>query len=220
MIEKIGYSLIDSSNTEIQFWGNSLGIFVSAPERVILNNGDVVEAAKPYEPFTDGSMLVERWIESNPTTEIDDKISETIEFREDKIVVVYNYQSPSIDIVKNYRKTQLANKRWEIETGGAIINGNTYATDRESQTKYTAVAVAISQADPATWSINWKTNDGTFIVLNAQQMMAVINYVMYHVQNSFNKEYEFQVAIDACTTVEEVLAIDINSGWPPNTFTL
>lgn len=220
MLEKIGYSLIDSSNTEIRFWGNSPGSFTTAPERVILSNGDIAEGVKPYETFIDGTMLVERWIESNPSTEIDEKIGETIEFRDDKIVLVYNYQAPDLDNIKSYRKNQLASKRWEVETGGAVINGNTYATDRESQTKYTAVAVAISQADPMTWSINWKTNDGVFIVLNAQQMMAVINYVMYHVQNSFNKEYEFQQQIDACATIEEVLAVDFSTGWPSNEFTI
>lgn len=217
---QVGYSLIDSSNTEIRFWGNSLGSFITAPERLVLSNGNIVEGAKPYEQFNDGSMLVERWIESNPTTDIDVKTSETIEFRDDKIVVVYNYEPPEVTSLKSNIKQKLANKRWEVETGGCFIDGNAYATDRESQTKYTAVAVAISQADPLTWSINWKTNDGQFVVLNAQQMMAVINMVMYHVQSSFNKEFEFIEAIDACTTVEEVLAIDITIGWPSNVYTM
>lgn len=220
MLKKVGYSLIDSQNNEINFWGNNLEIIVSAPERVILQNGDIVEAAKPYQTFNDGSMLVERWIESNPTTEIDIKTGEIIEFRTNKIVVVYQYSLPEVSDFKTLLKNKLALKRWQVETGGAVINSNLYATDRESQTKYTAVAVAISQAaDPLTWSINWKTNDGTFVILNALQMMTVINYVMNHVQNSFNKEYEFQQSIDMCSTIEELLAVDFNTGWPPNEYT-
>lgn len=213
MIKKVGYSLISSSNTEIKFWGNMLGMDISAPERVMLENGDVVEAAKPYEVFADGSMLVERWIESNPTTEIDVKVSETIEFRENKIVVVYNYELPDIDSLKAYKKTKLAQKRWQVEVGGTVFNSNSFATDRESQTKYTAVAVAISQADPLTWSINWKTNSGSFITMNAAEMMAVINHVMTHVQNSFNIEYQIQVIIDSCTTAQEVVDINIDEQW-------
>lgn len=218
MLQKIGYSLIDSSNTEIKFWGNTLGTFISAPERVVLSNGTIVEGALPYEVFNDGSVLVERWIESSPVTEIDVKIGETIEFRDDKIVVVYNYEQPSFEEIKLYRKNQVADKRWQVETGGAIIDGNSFATDRESQTKYTAVAVAISQADPLTWYINWKTSDGSFLTLNAQQMMTIINMVLSHVQNSFNKEKDFISTIDSCSTVEEVLAIDINQGWPSNEY--
>ena len=220
MLQKVGYSLIDSLNQEVQHWGNTLGMEISCPERVFLPNGDIVEATQPYVELSGGYKLVERWVEANPTTDIDEKSGETIEFRDDKIVVVYSYTLPDVSLMKAHHKALLANKRWEVETGGAVINNIQFATDRESQTKYTAVAVAISQADPMTWSINWKTNDGQFVTLNAQQMMGAINYVMYHVQNSFNKEYEFQQQIDACTTVAEVLAVDFSTGWPSNQFTL
>lgn len=214
MLQKIGYSHINSSNTEIQFWGNTLGVDFAAPSRVILENEIIMEGILPYQQFNDGSMIVERWIESNPTTEIDIKVSETIEFRDDKIVVVYNYDLPDIDILKEHIKNKVATKRWQQEISGLSVNNISYATDRESQTKYTAIAVAISQADPATWSINWKTNDGIFITLNAQDMMAIINDILQYIQNCFNKEYELQQQIDACTTVEQVIAIDYSTGWP------
>lgn len=220
MLQQVGYSLIDSSNNEVQHWGNSLGTMVSCPERVVLATDLIVEGVTPNVDLFDGYRIVERWIESNPTTEIDNKIGESIEFRADKIVVVYSYSLPEVEIFRSLTKTKLAAKRWQIETGGANIDGNEFATDRESQTKYTAVAVAISQADPMTWSINWKTNSGMFVSLNAQQMMGIINCVLNHVQNSFNKEYEIQQAIDSCTTVEEILAIDLDAGWPSNEYTL
>jgi hypothetical protein len=213
MLQKIGYSHINSSNTEIKFWGNTLGVDFAAPDRVILENGDIVEAATAYVLFNDDSMVVERWVESNPTTEIDTKIGETIEFREDKIVVVYQYALPELQNLKEHLKSKLAEKRWQVETNGTEFNSNNFATDRESQTKYTAVAVAISQADPLTWSINWKTNDGVFLTLNASEMMAVINHVMTHVQNSFNIEYQIQTQIDSCSTIQEAIAIDIEQQW-------
>jgi hypothetical protein len=218
MLQKIGYSHINSSNTEIKFWGNNLGVDFAIPSRVILENGDIVEAVLPYISFNDGSMVVERWIESNPTTEIDVKVGETIEFRDDKIVVVYNYDLPDIEVFKEHTKNKVATKRWQQEIGGITINNVGYATDRESQTKYTAVHVAISQADPNTWSINWKTNEG-FVNLNAQEMMAVIYLVLGHVESCFNKESEFVTTIDSCTTVNEVMTIDIENGWPLNQFT-
>lgn len=220
MLKQIGYSLVDSSNTEIEFWGNNSDSMVSLPSRVILPDGMIIEGIPPNRNLFNGYRIVDRWVELNPTTEIDNKTSETIEYRDDKIVVVYSYSLPDLETFKSYVKNKLAYKRWQVETGGVIINQNTYSSDRESQTKYTAVAVAISQSDPATWSINWKTNDGQFVVLNAQTMMAVINYVMYHVQNSYNTESEFQTLIDACSTIQEVMAIDIDTGWPSNEFTI
>lgn len=214
MLQKIGYSHINSSNTEIKFWGNNLGVDFAIPSRVILENGDIVEAVSPYISFNDGSMVVERWIESNPTTEIDVKVGETIEFRDDKIVVVYNYDLPDIESLKEHIKSKVATKRWQQEIVGLTINDISYATDRESQTKYTAVAVAISQANPATWSINWKTNGGAFITLNAEEMSVIINDILQYIQDCFNKEYELQQQIDECTTIEQIMAIDYNTGWP------
>lgn len=218
MLQQVGYSLIDNTNNEVMFWGNTLYVSVSAPERIILPNGSIVEGASPYEKFSGNYTLVERWIESNPQTEIDVKTGETIEFRDDKIVVVYNYDNPSVLELKSYLKNKTANKRWEVETGGIEINQNKYSTDRESQTKYTAVAVAISQADPLTWTINWKTGNGKFVTLNAQQMSEVINIILNHVQSSFNKEYEFILQIESCNTINELMTIDINSNWPSNEY--
>lgn len=218
MLQQVGYSLIDDTNNEVMFWGDTLYVSVSAPERIILPNGSIVEGASPYEKLFGNYTLVERWIESNPQTEIDVKTGETIEFRDDKIVVVYNYALPSLYELKNHIKSKVANKRWEVETGGVEINQKKFSTDRESQTKYTAVAVAISQSDPLTWNINWKTGDGTFITLNAQQMTEVIDIILAHVQSSFNREFELINQIDSCETAEDILVIDINSGWPSNEY--
>lgn len=217
MLQKVGYSLIDGSNTEIQFWGNTLWVSVDPPTRIVLDNGDIVEPIKMDERFANDLLLVERWIESNPTTEIDVKVGETIEFREDKTVVVYNYELPTVDDLKKLIKQKLANRRWEVETGGVSVDGFTYATDRESQTKYTAISIAISRADPTTWSINWKTSNGVFVTLNASQMENVINLVLRHVEQSFNHEALKVQEIDACTTVQELLDVDINDGWHTET---
>jgi hypothetical protein len=165
-------------------------------------------------------MVVERWIESNPTTEIDTKIGETIEFREDKTVVVYQYALPEPEILKEHLKSKLATRRWAAETAGITIDDLVYSTDRESQIKYTAIAVAISQADPQTWSVNWKTSDGQFITLNSTQMMYRTNIVMGYVQGCFNREYAIQSEIEACSTVEELLLVDIDSGWPEVTYSI
>jgi len=214
MLFHTGYSLINNSNTEVQFWGNALGVNVSMPESVRLSNGDIVLSPMLNVNLSEDYRLVERWIESNPTTEIDTKVGETVEFRDDKIVVVYDYQVPDIGVFKNHIKSKVATKRWEVEVGGITIDSVNYATDRESQTKYTAIAVAISQADPVTWSINWKTNSGTFAMLNAAEMTLIINTILQYIQDCFNKEYELQQEIDACTTIEQVMAIDYNSNWP------
>lgn len=112
-------------------------------------------------------------------------------------------------------KSDVSSKRYLVEVGGVRINNNLYATDRESQTKYVAVAVDIQQANTETWSITWKTLDNQFISLNASEMSNVISGVRQHVQACFNKEAEYYLLIDTAdqATLE---ATDFSAGWPSN----
>lgn len=116
------------------------------------------------------------------------------------------------DLIKN----DVTNFRYEIEIGGVVVANNKYATDRESQTKYVAVAVDIQQqANLDGWSITWKTTDNSFVNLNANQMTQVINGVRSHVQQCFNKEAEYYQLIDTANT-SVLEATDFSVGWPSN----
>lgn len=117
---------------------------------------------------------------------------------------------------KELIKKDVTNFRYQIEVGGVVVANNKYATDRESQTKYVAVAFDIQQqANVDAWSITWKTTDNKFVSLNASQMSQVINTVRNHVQQCFNKEAEYYQLIDtANTTVLETT--DFSAGWPSN----
>lgn len=112
-------------------------------------------------------------------------------------------------------KLAVSSKRYEVEVGGVVIANNRYSTDRESQTKYVAVALDISQANVETWNITWKTADNQFVNLNAPQMLSVINGVRSHVQNCFDKESEYYALIDTANT-EVLEATDFSAGWPSN----
>lgn len=112
-------------------------------------------------------------------------------------------------------KIDVTEKRYNVEVGGVSVSNNIYSTDRESQTKYVAVAVDIQQSNSETWSIIWKTKDNKFVNLNSNQMTEVINSVRDHVQSCFNKESEYYQLID--TSNNSVLeSTDFSLGWPPN----
>jgi len=116
---------------------------------------------------------------------------------------------------KDDLKRVVTEKRYEIEVGGTKVNNIIYATDRESQTKYIAVAIELQQANTQTWSILWKTLDGTFVQLNAIEMSTVIDSVRNHIQNCYNKEAEYHSTIS--TSSKSVLeSTDFNLGWPAN----
>jgi hypothetical protein len=118
-------------------------------------------------------------------------------------------------LARDQIKQTVSGKRYSVEVGGVRIANNLYATDRESQTKYVAVALDIQQSNVETWSITWKTNDNQFVSLNAPQMLEVISGVREHVQNCFNKEAEYYQLIDT-STVEELRLVDFSAGWPSN----
>jgi hypothetical protein len=127
-------------------------------------------------------------------------------------------QSWSTSLVsKENLKKIITSKRYEVEVGNVRINKNLYSTDRESQTKYVAIAVDIAQSsNVSVWHINWKTADGIFVNLNATEMNQVVNGVRQHVQSCFDKESEYYTLIDTAdqATLE---ATDFSSGWPSNT---
>lgn len=102
---------------------------------------------------------------------------------------------------KEAKKSEIAAARYEAEIAGILG----IKTDRESQALLTG-AVLQAFIDP-TYSLNWKTVDGTFVELGYAEIMAVGTVVRTHVQVQFNKESEIRDKIDACTTVEEVAAI-------------
>lgn len=108
---------------------------------------------------------------------------------------------PTLEELKEAKKVEIAQARYEAETAGILG----IKTDRESQALLTG-AVLQAFIDP-TYSLNWKTVDGTFVELGYAEIMAVGNVVRTHVQDQFNKESEIRDKIDACTTVEEVAAI-------------
>jgi len=112
-------------------------------------------------------------------------------------------------------KQQITKKRYEIEVSGTVISNVKFSTDRESQTKYVAVALDISQSNAETWNINWKTSSDTFINLNANQMLEIISSVRRHVQSCYDKELEYFTLMDTANT-SVLESTDFSAGWPSN----
>jgi hypothetical protein len=146
-----------------------------------------------------------------PQTNIGWTIKETVPVYENGWKQSWTTEMLPIEVLKHV----VSAKRYEVEVSGTVVANNKYATDRESQTKYVAVALDISQSNAETWSIKWKTSDNTFINLNASEMLSVVSAVRQHVQNCYNKEFEYYNLID--TANSSVLeTTDFSAGWPIN----
>jgi hypothetical protein len=120
-------------------------------------------------------------------------------------------QPKTLDQVKAVRRAELAAIRYARETGGITVNGVAVATDLVSQAKING-ALALVQVQPAT-SIKWKAAAG-FVTLDAAAVQAVALAVGRHVQACFAREAQLTDEINARATVEAVVALDLNAGWP------
>jgi hypothetical protein len=116
-------------------------------------------------------------------------------------------QEYSLEQLKIDKKEELTAYRYEQEVSHPNID-----TSRESQSMINAVWTA-SQIDP-TIVVNFKNKDGSWAQLNAELINIVSRQVISHVQECFNNEKLISEQIDSCTTVQELMSIDIRQGWP------
>lgn len=95
-----------------------------------------------------------------------------------------------------------AAKRWEKEVGGTVWNGWPVLSDRESQSKIIAEAVAIEKGERADGD-PWKFADGEFRSLTNEQMDDLAAAVRLHVRNSYGIEAQVLAAIEAGSITTE-----------------
>lgn len=107
---------------------------------------------------------------------------------------------------KEAKLAELANARWEQETGGLTLpDGTVIKTDRESQALLTGAAFSL-YADP-TARVEWKADKGKWVDLDAKQVLMIAGAVRAHVQGQFSKERALSEKVNACTSAEEVRGV-------------
>ena len=117
----------------------------------------------------------------------------------------------TLETAKAQRLNELAAYRYTKETAGITLNGAGIKTDLESQAKING-AWSAAQMNPAIL-IDWKGENG-WIQIDAATITAIAMAVANHVQACFSNERIHALAINALTTIEEVLDYDFTTGWP------
>lgn len=108
-------------------------------------------------------------------------------------------------ILVERKKAEIATARYNAEIAGVTINGVSIKTDRETQAVLTAACLQ-AYIDSG-YSLNWKTGDGTFVSLPAEQIMAFGTAVRAHVQSCFDHEAELLPLIESAETEAELDSI-------------
>jgi hypothetical protein len=89
---------------------------------------------------------------------------------------------------------------------GVMVGGIVMQTDDRSQQRLLGAVVA-AMRNPAL-VVNWKTDDGTCVPLDAETLLAAADAIRAHVQVCFDREAELLTALSGGEDV------DPEEGWP------
>lgn len=122
----------------------------------------------------------------------------------------------SLDQSKAQALSEIASTRYAVETGGVIVSGKCYSTDRDSQAAIARASGTVAWKCNATVTRNIDDVD-TVCVGSAEfansDMDAVGTAVANHVAAAYAREAELMASINAADSVSALRAIDLTSGW-------
>jgi len=102
-------------------------------------------------------------------------------------------------------------KRWAVETGGLTLPGGaTVGTTIDDQNRITSVIANAQLAGVV--SVDFKAQSG-WVTLSLEHMRGIAAAIALHVQACFSAERAHHEAIAAASETE-LMAYDINTGWP------
>jgi hypothetical protein len=118
---------------------------------------------------------------------------------------------------KDALRKEAAARRTKHARKPVSYDGNSYDADPTAQQKLTSkltYAQAAGKDTDSTWSVGWKTADNSFVQLSYDDLAAVVEAVNAQVQAAYNNEAQLLSEIEAATTIDDLDAIDLTTGWP------
>lgn len=118
---------------------------------------------------------------------------------------------------KEKKKAAASAKRWEYETGGIITpDGIQILTGIDDQNRISTAIQGMKQAGMT--ETDFKAASG-WVKLTLEQLEQLAAMIAVHVQKCFAHERYFHEQIDACETLEQLNAINLDEGWREETVT-
>lgn len=105
-------------------------------------------------------------------------------------------------------KAMIAARRWQQVQVGTNVDGVHLDTSDTSQVKITGAALEATL--DSTYSCDWKAADGSWVALNATQILAMARSMRAYIQACYDREKVLAEEVDAGTFTEAML----EEGWP------
>jgi hypothetical protein len=117
----------------------------------------------------------------------------------------------TLEVAAEIKLAALAARRYEVETGGITIGGAEIKTDRESQAQLNSAFTCLQAGLIA--DTPWKAVNG-WVTVTLAEIQPIAQAVAAHVRDCFATEKAHADVIAALSTVSEVEAYGITTGWP------
>ncbi len=130
---------------------------------------------------------------------------------------VARYETKSVEEYAEDLAAKVKKKRTTHARKPVTHDGYKYDADVEAQQKLTGkltYAQAAGKDTDSTWSVGWKTAGNDFVQLSYDDLAAVVQTVNNQIQAAYNREAELLAQVEQATTIEELKAISVESGWP------
>jgi hypothetical protein len=129
----------------------------------------------------------------------------------EEIEAINNPPKP-LELAKLELRNKVNDKRNWYEVAGFPYMGKIFDSDPRSFYRITTANDAALK-DP-TFTIEWKVADNTTLAMNANEMLGVMPALAGFGKLIFDNSVALKELIDAAENIEELEAIDIESGWP------
>ena len=73
---------------------------------------------------------------------------------------------------------------------------------------------SLSKMTQQPFTMDWRLVDNTEVTLDADQMIAMGNAVLAHIQGCYAHSWNLKEQVDQATTEEDIEAITVGAGWP------
>ena len=107
----------------------------------------------------------------------------------------------TLDEAKAEARARIAEARWVAEGAGVEFSGFIVTTDDRAKLMLSAATVKATR-NP-TFTTQWKTAGGRFVMLNSAQIVALFDAVSNFVDGLFKREATLAVQIDAAQSAAE-----------------
>ncbi len=150
---------------------------------------------------------VAHWMEQDLVTK-DVSVGSSGVITADVVRPNYQEQTDSLDSVKIRKKVELCIGRDGFEQAGVFLNDVRFDSDRcERAALLTTLEVIRSGAMS---SVEWRTSDGSFVVLDEAKIVSLLTAIAMHTQTAMSTEKTLCALVDAAQDKSAVDAI----AWP------